>query len=93
MNTDTVTFELPNQVYQDLQALAADEKVAPAEVIARLVATARQRRAWLRDLSALRQQIRAEGGLEIGTTKDEVIEQLRQSRRDIFEAEYAHLYR
>jgi len=40
-----------------------------------------------------REQIRQDGGLQVGTTKDEVVERLRQTRREIFEAEYAHLYR
>jgi hypothetical protein len=46
----------------------------------------------LRDLTALREEIRQAGGLKVGTTKDEVVERLRQTRREIFEAEYAHLY-
>lgn len=60
---------------------------------ARLVVAANQRRAWLRNLATLREQIRQDGGLQVGTTKDEVVERLRQTRREIFEAEYAHLYR
>jgi hypothetical protein len=31
--------------------------------------------------------------LQVGATKDEVVERLRQARCEIFEAEYAHLYR
>ena len=93
MEVENVTFQLPAQLYADLQSLAADEQTDPVEVIARLVATARQRRAWVQGLTALREQIRRDGGLQVGVTKDEVVEQLRQTRREIFEAEYAHLYR
>ncbi len=93
MDTGTVTFQLPTQVYADLQSLALDQQTDPAEMVARLIATARQRRAWLRDLSALREQIRQEGGLQVGVSKDEIVKQMRQTRREIFEAEYAHLYR
>jgi hypothetical protein len=63
------------------------------EVIGRLLALASQRRRWLRDLTSLREQIRQDGGLQVGTTKEEVVERLRQTRRDIFETQYAHLYR
>jgi hypothetical protein len=63
------------------------------EVISQLVSIVYQQRGWLRDLTTLREQIQQEGGLPIGTTKEEVLEQLRQTRRKIFEAEYAHLYR
>jgi hypothetical protein len=72
--------------------LATDEQTDPAEIIGRLVAMASQRRAWVRDLTALREQVHQDGGLHVGSTKDEVVERLRQTRRQIFEAEYAHLY-
>jgi 16S rRNA G1207 methylase RsmC len=93
MDTTTVTLQLPASVYTELQALARDEQTDPVEIIVRLVAMARRRRAWLRDLAALREQIRQDGGLQVGASKDDVVERMRQTRRDIFEAEYAHLYR
>jgi hypothetical protein len=93
MDKSPVTIQLPASLYAELQTLAADEQTDPVEVIRRLVAIANQRHAWRRDLTALRDQIREAGGLQIGTTKEEVVERLRQTRREIFEAEYAHLYR
>ena len=93
MDKSPVTIQLPASLYAELQTLAADEQTDPVEVIRRLVAMANQRHAWRRDLTALRDQIREAGGLQIGTTKEEVVERLRQTRREIFEAEYAHLYR
>jgi hypothetical protein len=93
MDKSPVTIQLPASLYAELQTLAADEQTDPVEVIRRLVAMANQRHAWRRDLTAVRDQIREEGGLQIGTTKEEVVERLRQTRREIFEAEYAHLYR
>lgn len=93
MTTKTMTLELPAPLYAALQSLAEDEQQDLAEVIAGLVESAHHRRAWLRDLAALREQIRQDGGLNVGTTKDQVVERLRQTRREIFEAEYAHLYR
>ena len=93
METKTMTLELPAPLYAALQSLAEDEQQDLTEVIAGLVESAHQRRAWVRDLAALREQIRQDGGLQVGTTKDQVVEQLRQIRHEIFEAEYAHLYR
>jgi hypothetical protein len=93
MSAQVVTIQLPAQLYEELQSLAAEEQVDLVEIIDRLVTTASQHRAWLRDLSALRAQIQQDGGLQVGASRDEVVEQLRQSRREIFEAEYAHLYR
>jgi hypothetical protein len=92
MMETTVTLQLPSKLYDELQLLAAEERSDPVEVIGRLVAMASRRRAWLRDLEDLREEIRRDGGLQVGTTQDKVVERLRQTRREIFEAEYAHLY-
>lgn len=59
-------------------------------ILSQLIEAARQRRAWLNDLAALRKQIEQDGGLSVGATKEEVVEQLRKTRREIFAAEYAH---
>jgi hypothetical protein len=93
MDRPLVTIQLPASLHDELQALAAGEQTGLVEVIRRLVAMASQRHGWLRDLTTLREQIRQDGGLQVGTTKEEVVERLRQTRREIFEAEYAHLYR
>ncbi len=92
MSAGVIPFRLPAPLYADLQALATEEQTDPVTMVARLIETARQRRAWHTDLASLREQIRQDGGLQVGNTKDEVVEQLRQTRRQIFEAEYAHLY-
>jgi hypothetical protein len=93
MAKEVVTLELPASLYDKLQELAAEDQTDPVSVITHLVIIAHQHRAWLRDLAALREQIVRDGGLQVGATKEEVIERLRQTRREIFEAEYAHLYR
>ena len=93
MDRPLVTVQLPAGLHDELQALAADEQTDLVEVIRRLVTAASQRRGWLRDLEALREQIRQDGGLRVGATREEVIARLRQTRREIFETEYAHLYR
>jgi hypothetical protein len=93
MDRTTVKLELPASLYADLQSLAKNEEQNPVEVIAGLVETARRRRAWLRDLEALRTEVRDDGGLQVGSTKEQVVAQMRQTPREIFEAEYAHLYR
>jgi len=51
MDTAIVTIQLPVKLYDDLQSLAAEEQVALVEVLARLVAAARQRRERLDDCS------------------------------------------
>jgi hypothetical protein len=48
---------------------------------------------WQSNLADLRSEIREAGGLKLRGSKEDVIERLRETRRQIFEAEYAHLYR
>ena len=93
MNATTVDLQVPTSLYTELQTLAQEENTEPLAILSHLIKAARQRRAWLDDLAALREQIAQEGGLQVGSLKEEVVEQLRQTRREIFEAEYAHLYR
>lgn len=73
--------------------LAQEERAEPVAILFQLIKAARQRRAWLDDLAALREQITQEGGLQVGNMKEEIVEQPRRTRYEIFEAEYAHLYR
>ncbi len=47
---------------------------------------------WEEGWQQLRQQV-SESGVMVGLTKDEIVARLRQTRQEIFEAEYAHLYR
>ena len=81
MNMSTVALEVPAELYSELQSLAQEEQHDMAAVLAELVKLARQRHAWLRDLAMLRIQIAQDGGLQVGATKDEVAERLRQTRR------------
>jgi molybdopterin converting factor small subunit len=92
MDAATVTVRLPAGLYAELQTLAQEEQAEPVAILSQLVKAARQQRAWLHDLAALRKQIEQDGGLQVGATKEEVVERLRRTRHEIFEAEYAHLY-
>jgi hypothetical protein len=93
MESPLVTIQIPVSLHSELQSLAKEEHTSPAEMIERLLAMSRQRRAWLRDLMALREQIQRDGGLQVGKTKEAVVGQMSETRRRIFETEYAHLYR
>lgn len=93
MNTELVNFQISANLYQMLQTLATEEHTDPESIITQLITEAYQRRRWLQDLTALRQQIQDESSSQLGSTKEEIIAQLRQTRQEIFEIEYAHLYR
>lgn len=89
----TVTLELPSSLYTDLQALTTEEDGDLVALLSQWVKQARQRQGWLRGWKELQALIEQEGGLQVGATKEAVVEQMRQTRQEIFEAEYAHLYR
>jgi len=69
----------PHASVADFVRMAVSEKLA--------------RMRWQRNLEDLRQETREAGGLNLRGSKEAVIERLRETRREIFETEYAHLYR
>ncbi|KAA3663468.1 MAG: hypothetical protein DWQ04_10560 [Chloroflexi bacterium] len=74
----------------DWQAMKAE---LVAAVKAELKAEAVSQISWQDGWTQLRKQVHKSGGLLTGLTKDEIVARLRQTRQEIFEAEYAHLYR
>lgn len=93
MNTELVSLQLPASLYEKLQTIAISENTDVVGAITQFVATANQKKSWLQDLANLRQQIQTEGGLQLGNTKEAIVAKLHQKRQEIFDAEYAHLYR
>lgn len=93
MAESTTTLELPTTLFQQLKELADAQQTDLVTVMTHLISLAHQRQNWLQNLEALRRDIRQSGGLSVGTTRESVVEHLRQTRRELFEAEYAHLYR
>lgn len=93
MSTELVSLQLPAGLYEKLQMLATEEHTDPVDIITGLIADAYQRRSWLQDLTALHQRIQDEDGSQIASTKEQIVAQLRQTRQELFDAEYAHLYR
>jgi len=96
MSTQEIVWEVPENLYREL--VWAQEELAYPSLLD-LISQAVQRRlaeirheAWQREFRLLQHQVRAAGGFGLGETKDEVIANLREIRRQIFEEEYAHLY-
>lgn len=93
MSTELVALQVPASLYKKIQMLATEEHTDPIDIITGLITDAYQRRGWLQDIAALRQRIKDEGGSQFDSTKEQVVAQLRQTRQEFFEVEYAHLYR
>ncbi|OQY29133.1 MAG: hypothetical protein B6244_04670 [Candidatus Cloacimonetes bacterium 4572_55] len=51
-----------------------------------------QHETWWQEFRKLQQQVRASGGFQLGQTKEEIIANLREQRRQIFESDYANMY-
>ena len=92
--TTRVTLVLPTDTYEEIE-LAREREDIPsvAGFIRRAVDEKLARMRWQRDLAELRSEIHSAGGLTVQGSKEQVIERLRETRHQIFEAEYAHLYR
>ena len=93
MRKNTVTIELPADLYAKLEKLAADSDSSPTDQIATLIEDAKTRGAWIRALEDMSIQIQKDDNRETEPDQEEFSKQLRKARREIFEAEYAHLYR
>jgi hypothetical protein len=97
MASTEIVWVVPEKLYQEL-VNAQEELAFPSMVdlveqaVLRYLAEI-QRQDWQHEFREFQKQVRAAGGLELGVTKEEVIAKLRERRRQLFEAEYAHLYR
>ena len=90
--TMRVTLQLSADIYQEIaNAKERQETNSIAEFVREAVEEKVARMRWQRNLGELRREIREAGGLELQGSKEEVIERLRETRRQIFEAGYAHL--
>lgn len=97
MSSREIVWEIPEGLYSELTW--AQKELSYPNLIA-LVTQAVQRYlseikhdAWLKEFRQLQQLVRASGGFGLGETKEEVIDKLREQRREIFEEDYADLYR
>jgi len=93
MSTETIALELPVSLYAELEDLANEINRDPVAVIATWIEEARQRREWQHGWAELHSQVQQGGGFREGETEDEIVALTRRARQEIFEAEYAHLYR
>lgn len=82
----------PAPVY-DTAALAQLKAEIIAEVLAELEARPPEPLSWREGLALLQKQVSDSGGLGFGDDPEAIVEQMRRTRQEIFEAEYAHLYR
>ena len=93
MEESLVTIQLPAQLLSELEALASAAQSDVVSVLGDLVTIARRRRTLGNDWQALCAEVRRTGGLAVGQTTEEIVEQVRKTREEIFAVEYTHLYR
>ena len=84
----------PSPVYQyDPAAREQLKAEIVAQLLEELAITEPVRKPWREELDELRASIAAHGGMGFSDDLEVIIEQTRRIRDEIFEAEYAHLYR
>jgi prevent-host-death family protein len=77
----------------DVETLEQLKAEIVADLLSELSSPEPGRRTWREELDELRASIAENGGLNVGETTEEIVEHMRRIRQEIFEAEYAHLYR
>jgi prevent-host-death family protein len=82
----------PAPVY-DTATLERLKSEVVAEVIAELNAKTVEPISWAEGWAELQRLMKESGSPFANMTTDEIVEKMRETRREIFEAEYAHLYR
>lgn len=91
MAVKQISFTLPEELYRRSgEAKEESSALSLAQFIRQIILDKLDEWRWERSLAELQREVRDSGGLE---TKEEAIERLRETRRQIFETEYAHLYR
>ncbi len=89
---ETKSIRETGPVYHTLEVEDFKQQII-AEVLAELTAMRETPRSWREELAALQASIKAHGGLNVGETTEEIVETMRRTRQEIWNAEYAHLYR
>ena len=88
-----MTIKLPENVYRELMALAQETNTNPAALITQWIEDSKQQQSWRQAWVELCERVQSDGGYSQYETTDSIVDQMRKSRAEIFEAEYAHLYR
>lgn len=90
-------YQAETAVHEPRPAYAAAREQLKAEIVAEVLAEIDAAQwepiSWKEGLAILQKQVADSGGLGFGDDPDAIVEQMRRTRREIFEAEYAHLYR
>jgi hypothetical protein len=100
MSRRKVTFSVSEELYQQMKEAQALYQVASLAELAKLAVEEKveeaRRRAYYDELEKLREGFQEAGGLsalDLGDSQEEIIESLRKTRQEIFDREYADLYR
>ena len=89
----TRILELPTDVFDAVIKLAGELKLEPSQTVAHLVKAERNRLERMRVWQELAVSVQHSNHPLEGKTVDEIVKQLRKTRQEIWDAEYAHLYR
>lgn len=93
MSVKTIHMQLPEDVYFELIAIAEVDKLDPIEQIRAWIKQTCQQEKWRKGWRELRDEVQRTGNFDPNESIDDLVERLRKQREEIFETEYAHLYR
>jgi len=88
-NISDAMYDEMTQVQKELSFPNLVDLVSQA--VQRYLSEARHE-SWWQEFRKLQQYVRASGGFQLGQTKEEIIANLREQRRQIFDSDYANMY-
>jgi hypothetical protein len=88
----SVGIDLPCDIFDDIKVFTDETHVSSVEIINTWLEQKLEDRAWVIGWQALKAQVENDNDLNIGHTPEEIVTQIRQTRRELWEVEYAHLY-
>jgi hypothetical protein len=96
MSSRKIVWQISEDLYRELVQAQKELKYPTlpdliAQAVQRRLAEIRDER-YLAEFRKLQKQVRESGGFKLGDTEDEVIARLRETRKQIFEEDYARLY-
>ena len=89
----TRSIELPEIIYKRLEKLATIKEQDTVEYVISLISSAEAQLNWREALDLFYATTQKHGTPFDGMSKDEIAVKLRETRKEVFETEYAHLYR
>ena len=91
MSTNSVTLELPESLYDELEIMASQKNTSLVDLIELWLKTSQKQLSFQQKWANLRALVQAQGGLDVGETTEEIVAHMRKIREEVFEETYPEI--